>query len=232
MMCNHSRCSARAQSRARFAPLWISAPPDPHLPFLSDGHSKRYCHQKHALHLESTPCARTEMPRNISVIRSQPAFFQHKMTESLKSNRLKKVKAVFPGPSKSSHEVHSAISPETACTVRRILRILLKNPQDDYEYVMHLDQGILALRKGSSFKIVSIQQFQCAEILQQTRILSGIQHPNVASIYDVYCFDEKHFLIMEHLSIRISHLEIQKHELEEWEIATIISEVVGICHLE
>ena len=33
---------------------------------------------------------------------------------------------------------------------------------------------------------------------------------------------------MEHLSVRISHLEIQNHELEEWEIATIILEVIVI----
>jgi hypothetical protein len=154
------------------------------------------------------------------------------MTESFKLNRVQRVKAVFPGPSRSSQEVHlEAVPPKMTKTVKRILRILLRNPWEDYDHVMHLDQGILAIHKGSSFKIVSIQQFHCAEILQQTRIFSGIQHPNVASIYDVYCYDENNFLIMEHLSVRISHLEIQKHELEEWEIATIISEVVSICLL-
>ncbi|KIM93201.1 hypothetical protein OIDMADRAFT_94479, partial [Oidiodendron maius Zn] len=113
-----------------------------------------------------------------------------------------------------------------------ILRILLRDPWEDYDYIMHLDQGILAVHRGSSFKIVSIQQFHCAEILQQTRMFSSIQHPNIASIYDIYCHDENHFLIMEHLSVRISHLDIQNHELEEWEIATIILEVLkGVVHI-
>ena len=160
----------------------------------------------------------------------EPAYYQYKMTESFKLNRMQRAKTVFPGSSRSSQEVHSeTIPPKTTKTVKRILRILLRDPWDDYDYIMHLDQGILAIHRGSSFKIVSIQQFHCAEILQQTRMFSSIQHPNVASIYDIYCHDENYFLIMEHLSVRISHLEIQNHELEEWEIATIILEVIVIC---
>ena len=150
-----------------------------------------------------------------------------KMTEPFKLNRMQRVKAVFPGSSRSSQGVHlETVPPRTTKAFKRILRILLRSPWEDYDYVMHLDQGILAINKGSCFKIVTIQQFQCAELLQQTRMLSSIQHPNVASIHDVYCHDDDHFLIMEYLSVRISHLDIQKHELEEWEIATIISEVV------
>jgi hypothetical protein len=144
---------------------------------------------------------------------------------------MKSVKVVLSGSLKLSQEVSSEIVPsKTTKTVKRFLRVLLRNPWDDYDHVMHLDQGILAIRKGSSFKIVSVQQFECPEILQQTRMFASIQHPNVASIYDVYCHEEKQFMITEHLCVRISHLQIQEHELEEWEIATIISEVGAICH--
>jgi hypothetical protein len=146
------------------------------------------------------------------------------MTEALRLNPIKRVKAVF------SQDVSETALPKTTKTVKRILRILLRDPWDDFDYVMSLDQGALAIRKGSFFKLVSIQPFQGAAILQQTRMLAGLQHPNVASIYDVYSHGEEQFLIMEHLSVRISHLKFQEHELEEWEIATIISEVGVICY--
>lgn len=114
-------------------------------------------------------------------------------------------------------------------SVKRILRVLLRDPADDFHYIMRLGQGTLAIRKGS-FHVVSIQPFQPADALQQMRMLADLQHPNIASIYDVYSHGEEQFLIMEHLSVRLSHLEVQEHELEEWEIATIISEVSVICY--
>ena len=54
-------------------------------------------------------------------------------------------------------------------------------------------------------------------------------HPNVASIYGAYCYDDKTLLVTEHLDISLAQLDFQSHELEEWEIATIVAEV-GMLH--
>lgn len=144
------------------------------------------------------------------------------MSESLRINPIKRVKAVF------SQEVsETVILKKKRNSVKRILRVLLRDPADDFHYIMRLAQGTLAIRKGS-FHVVSIQPFQ--HVLQQMRMLADLQHPNIASIYDVYSHGEEQFLIMEHLSVHLSHLEVQEHELEEREIATIISEVSVICY--
>jgi len=156
------------------------------------------------------------------------------MSQSTIPHRLKKIKTKFPSlPSrseestKSSTGVHSRstelVPPET---VRRILRIFLRDPWDDYDYVRYLRKDIVARRKVSYFKLVNIRQYHSSDVLdEQPHLLSSIQHPNIATVYDLYCDDDKIFLVTEHLHISISQLEFQKYELEEWEIATIIAEV-------
>lgn len=144
------------------------------------------------------------------------------MSGSVTISRLKRA---LPGSAKSIEGIHSATIQQKPQTIKAIVRILLRNPRDDYYYARHTDRGFLAVRKSSFFKIVSIQQFNCDDIILQARILSHIQHPNVASAYDVYCYEEENFLVMDYLSLPISQLETQEHELEEWEIATIVSEV-------
>jgi hypothetical protein len=151
---------------------------------------------------------------------------RHEMNGSVKISRLKRA---LPGSSKPVEGIHSAIIQQKPNTIKAIIRILLRNPQDDYYYASYTDRGILAVQKSSFFKVVSVQQFNCDDIIQQARILSRIQHPNVASAYDLYCYNEQNFLVMDYLSLRISHLETQEHELEEWEIATIVSEVRPTC---
>lgn len=86
-----------------------------------------------------------------------------------------------------------------------MLRILLGDPWDDYDYIWHLDQGVLASRKVLYFELVNIQQCYSFNILIHSRILPTIHHPNVAAIYNVYCHDDKtSFLVIEHLDISIS----------------------------
>jgi hypothetical protein len=85
---------------------------------------------------------------------------------------------------------------------------------------------MVARRKASYFKLVNIRLCHTSDVLdEQPRLLSSIQHPNIATVYDLYCDDDKIFLITEHLHLSISQLDFQKYELEEWEIATIIAEV-------
>lgn len=151
---------------------------------------------------------------------------QREMSEPFKINRLKS--ALLRSP-KSIESIHSPTIQQKPNTIKTLIRILLRNPRDDYYYAGHIDRGILAVQKSSFFKTVGIQKFNCDDLIQQAQILSRIQHPNVASIYDVYCHNGENFLVMDYLGLRISHLETQEHELEEWEIATIVSEVGLIC---
>ncbi len=84
---------------------------------------------------------------------------------------------------------------------------------------------MVATQKASYFKLVTIRQCYSSNILEQSRLLSRIQSPHIAIVYDLYCDNDKVFQVTEHLDISLSQLEIQKYELEEWEMATIIVEV-------
>jgi hypothetical protein len=162
------------------------------------------------------------------------------MNQSAIPHRLKKIKTRIPSLQsrseavpKSSTGVHSrSTEPVPPETVHRILRIFLGDPWDDYEYVRYLGQGIVARRKASYFKLVNIRQCDSSDVLdEQPRLLSSIHHPNIATVYDLYCDDDKIFLVTEHLHIFISQLDFRKYELEEWEIATIIAEVQATSSL-
>lgn len=124
----------------------------------------------------------------------------------------------------------SCITANTPSVLRKMLRIWLGDPWKEYEYIRNLGPVLLASRRDSYFNLVIIRECDSFNIVEHTRILSRIQHPNVANIHDVYSYNDTSFLIMEHLDISISQLDFQKYELEEWEIATIISEVMATFH--
>ena len=148
------------------------------------------------------------------------------MNQISNPHRLRKVKAVLPGSLKSADGGKTSSSdPVSPPAFRRVLRILLRSPWDDYEYIKRLDRVIFAKHRVVFFKLVDVRQFDCDDMLEQFQNLSKVQHPNVAPIYDIYRDGEQTFLVMEHLGIPMSQLDIGKYELEEWEIATIISEV-------
>lgn len=162
------------------------------------------------------------------------------MSQSTIPQRLKRVKAIIPisrqnrsgKESKTTNDFHPRNKkPAIPTKVDRMLRILLGNPWDDYDYIRHLGQIMLARRKISYFKLVNIQQCHSFKVLEHSQVLSSIQHPNVAAIYDVYCNQGESFLVTEHLDISISQLKFQRYELEEWEIATILLEVPAIYHI-
>jgi hypothetical protein len=80
------------------------------------------------------------------------------MSQSLKPRRLKRIKAILPSLLKPANGDHSRTTEAaTPGTFRRILRILLRDPWDDYDYIGHLDQVILARHKASYFKLVNIR---------------------------------------------------------------------------
>jgi hypothetical protein len=156
------------------------------------------------------------------------------MSQSAIPYRLKKIKTRFPSrqarsevPPTSSASIYArSIEPVLPQTAHRILRIFLGDPRDDYDFIRCLGQYIVARRKASYFTLVDIRQCHRSDIVdEQPRLLSSLQHPNIATVCDLYCDNDKIFLVTEHLHIYISHLDFQKYELEEWEIATILAKV-------
>jgi hypothetical protein len=116
-----------------------------------------------------------------------------------------------------------------AATPVRLLRVWLKSPWNDYSSIRTLSssgESQLAYRKGGYFQKATIKVFSCSggsvRILQQ---LSHIQHPNLATIYDVYCYEDKICTAIEYLELSLAELDFEYFELEEWEVATIIAEV-------
>ncbi|KAH6666160.1 kinase-like domain-containing protein [Halenospora varia] len=113
-----------------------------------------------------------------------------------------------------------------------MLRILLGDPWDDYDYVYSLRQDMVAKRKVPYFKLVNIRQCHSSDAIEQSRLLSRIQSPNIATVYALYCDGNNISIVTEYLGIHLSQLELQKYHLEEWEMATIIAEVLkGIAYI-
>jgi hypothetical protein len=147
-------------------------------------------------------------------------------------HRLRRINAKLPTlnhPGKTlqstSNDRLRRVEPVSSRTVNRMIRILLGDPWDDYTCVSCLGENIVAIAKASYFKLVDIQQCRSPDAIEQSRLLSRAQSPNIATVYSVYCDGDKIFVVTEHLDISLSQLEVQEYELEEWEMATIIAEV-------
>ncbi|PVH70867.1 hypothetical protein DL98DRAFT_436210, partial [Cadophora sp. DSE1049] len=116
--------------------------------------------------------------------------------------------------------------------VRSVLKVLLKNPWDNYSYIRHLGQTTLTLRKASSFHLADIREVPPFEVLKDPLILPQIKHPNIATIEEIYCYNNRIFLVIEHLNVSFAQLDFQKYDLEEREIATILFEVLkGVAYI-
>ena len=140
---------------------------------------------------------------------------------------LRRVQAFLGRPSDDTDEAppsptHAGVPEE----VRRVLRVLLKDPWDDYSYIRHIGQTTVTLRKASSFQLADIREVSPFEILGDSPVITQIKHPNIAKIEEIYSYDDRTFLVMEHLDVSFTQLEFQKYDLKEREIATILTEVL------
>ncbi|KAH9203034.1 hypothetical protein DL95DRAFT_322203 [Leptodontidium sp. 2 PMI_412] len=146
---------------------------------------------------------------------------------------LRRVPAFWRRPSDDTDEAPSSSTDSgTPQKVRSVLRVLLKNPWDDYSYIRHLGRTTLTLRKASSFHLADIREVSPFEVLGDPPILPQIKHPNIATIEEIYCYDDRIFLVVEHLDVSFAHLDFQKYDLEEREIATILFEVLkGVAYV-
>lgn len=130
------------------------------------------------------------------------------MYQLIKKCRLREAEEVLPSQSAEQ---------QAPTKVKRMIRIKLRSPWDDYSYIRPFDHAYLA-RKNSCFKLVNIQELRNFDGLQRLPILCCFQHSNVAAIYDIYSYDNMVFSIIELLEISFAELEVQKYRLEEWEI--------------
>ncbi|KAG9228714.1 hypothetical protein BJ875DRAFT_388839 [Amylocarpus encephaloides] len=146
---------------------------------------------------------------------------------------LRRVQAFLGRPSENTGEdPPRSIGSGTSHKARRIFRVLLQDPWDDYTFIRDCGQTKLALRKASSFQLAEIREVSASDALEDPLILCQIIHPNIATINEIYCCDERIFYITEYLEVSFAQLGVQRYDLKEREIATIIAEVLkGIAHI-
>jgi hypothetical protein len=117
---------------------------------------------------------------------------------------------------------------DTGTTWKSLLRVWLISPWEDYTSAEQLSSSggsTLACRKGAYFSKATIRVFPYPRNVQVLRLLSDIRHPNLAKIYNLYCYEGKLFVATEYLELSLSDLDFHNFEVDEWEIATIIAEV-------
>ncbi|KFX96046.1 hypothetical protein O988_05516 [Pseudogymnoascus sp. VKM F-3808] len=86
--------------------------------------------------------------------------------------------------------------------------------------------------RSSYFRLANMQESPAANIVQQSQVLARVSHPNIASIYGVYSYIDKLLVVTEHLDISLAQLDFQSYKTEEWEIATIVAEVLkGLTYM-
>jgi hypothetical protein len=69
-------------------------------------------------------------------------------------------------------------------------------------------------------------------LLQMLELLAQVQHLNIADILNVYFYDSQLCIVSEYLDVSLLDLEFKKLALEEWEIATIVAEVILLCFVQ
>ncbi|TGO07233.1 hypothetical protein BTUL_0306g00120 [Botrytis tulipae] len=141
----------------------------------------------------------------------------------------KVIQTLHRAPAKSGH-----ILPKFAMTSNNntrqgnLLRVWLRSPWDDYQPVAPITSMgcLLACRKGDYFVKVRVGVYEEDDTVQFLQSLSMIQHTNISRILDVYCDENKLFIASEYLELSLVDIDFHMFEFDEWEVATIIREVL------
>ncbi|KFY52543.1 hypothetical protein V496_08367 [Pseudogymnoascus sp. VKM F-4515 (FW-2607)] len=104
--------------------------------------------------------------------------------------------------------------------------IKFESPWVEYEYIRQSEQVTVVRQRSSYFRLANMQEFPATNTIQQSQVLARVSHPNIASIYGVYSYIDKLLVVTEHLDISLAQLDFQSYQIEEWEIATIVAEVL------
>jgi hypothetical protein len=155
------------------------------------------------------------LPRGLQRLRRVKPIFTDLLVEYSKGYR-----------SKSEEPLVSASDPGSEVTPRKLLRLWLRSPWEDYTLVRAVStESSLVYRQGAYFQTATVRTFSTSRGVEVLQALSGIQHPNIAKVYDVYCYDNKLFIVSEYLPLSLVDLDFHSFPFEEWEIATMIIEV-------
>jgi len=147
------------------------------------------------------------------------------MDQSRFLQSLKRAKPVLSTIFHGLSEASNTTSTELIRSYQIILQVFLKDPWVDYDYICDIDQVKLARNKSSYFKLVNIRYSSTCTTLEQVKTISALQHTNIVTIAQVYCYNGIMYFVADSLGICISRLGYQEYHLEEWELATIIKEV-------
>ena len=109
---------------------------------------------------------------------------------------------------------------------KRLLRIEFKDPNEDYVFTHDLsNHGTLVCNRKNPLQLAVVRESYSPAPLQMLLTLSQIQHPNIADVLDVYFNRGRLSIVSEYLDVSLLELQLKALPLEEWELATIISEV-------
>lgn len=124
--------------------------------------------------------------------------------------------------------VHDTDTSSRPWKLRRLLRIEFKSPKEDYLFFQKLqsEQGTLVCHRKALFRLAVIRESFSPRPLHLLEELSLVQHPNIAEILDIYFYDGRLNIVTERLDICLLDLDFSRLPPEEWEIATIIAEVI------
>ncbi|CCD42641.1 hypothetical protein BofuT4_P074430.1 [Botrytis cinerea T4] len=146
----------------------------------------------------------------------------------------KMIQTLHRTPAKSSHNsghllTKFAMTSNSHTKQGNILRVWLSSPWGDYQPVAPITANgcLLACRKGDYFAKVRVGVYDFDGTVQFLQALSVIQHTNISRILDVYCDENKLFIASEYLEVSLVDIDFQIYELDEWEVATIIREVIS-----
>lgn len=136
--------------------------------------------------------------------------------------RLRRVKPFYFGVAMASSPV------QINSKVKHLLKIDFKSPYEDYLFVQALQRGqgtIVCHRKGH-LKLALIRESYAPEPLQMLEMLSQVKHHNIADVNHVFFHDERLWIVGEHVGLSLLDLGFHRVLPEEWEIATIMAEVL------
>ncbi|ELR08397.1 hypothetical protein VC83_03542 [Pseudogymnoascus destructans] len=124
--------------------------------------------------------------------------------------------------------VHDTASSSRPWKLKRLLRIEFKSPKEDYLFFQELqsDQGTLVCHRKALFCLAVIRESFSPRPLHLLEELSLVQHPNIAEILDIYFYDGRLSIVTERLDICLLDLDFSRLPPEEWEIATIVAEIM------
>lgn len=110
--------------------------------------------------------------------------------ESGTPHLLRRTKARIPVSSCDGMIVPS-VPMRTERGIERILRVFLGNPWNDHVFVRNIGYNIIARQKDPYFKLMNIRPCHRENILKQSCLISSFEHPNIATLYAIYCAGEE-----------------------------------------